>query len=76
MEIVEPSTAVPESKRQRLDTNETPVEVQKMILLLNSFKQSEMTLYIKSLKGNDQCTAVHTILYRFCLHQQYSILLR
>lgn len=75
MEIVEPSTAVPESKRQRMDTNETPVEVQKMILLLNSFKQSEMTLYIKSLKGNDQCIFAHTISHRLCLHKQYSILL-
>lgn len=76
MDVVESSTAVPEPKRQRVDTNETPVEVQKMILLLNSFKQSEMTLYIKSLKGNDQCETIHSLSFRSCFYQHSSIVLR
>ena len=49
------SLPLPDSKRQKVEGNDIPVETQIMILLLNAFKQNEMILYIKSLKGTDQC---------------------
>ena len=53
---LEPALAAPEPKRIKLDSNENS-EVQKVIQLLNSFKLNEMSLYIKSLKGSEQCIA-------------------
>ena len=52
------SLPLPDSKRMKIEGDDTPVEIQKMILLLNTFKQNEMILYIKSLKGTDQCNQV------------------
>ena len=48
------SLPLPDSKRMKIEGD----DIQKMILLLNTFKQNEMILYIKSLKGTDQCNQV------------------
>ena len=40
-----------ESKRIKLDINESSPEVQKVIQLLSTFQQNEMLLYVMNLKG-------------------------